>query len=572
MLSGNTFSQSFYDQLAAAKKVSCQETLTFLQKQDTAQLEAPVLADWFKELGLAHYCQGEFAPAVEAYQRAVLAYEQVGNSALQCETINLIGTLIKKQGDYDQARTYFEEGYQLARESGDEIGMGNSLNNLGESFLQQNQPEKALEYFFRSNEHKEAAKDTFGLSFNYDNIAQAYSQLESHDQAIVYFERAAKFKLLSKDSVGYAIVQNNIGEALYQRQQLEEALSYFQKALPIAERANFLDFVQHIYGQMAKVNEDLGDHRAALAHFKQRTAVRDSIFNIAKNKELLEINTRYETEKKERQIAEQKVALQQKNILTAGLVGGLIVLVVVGRLMLQRRRLRYENQLKEEQTRTKEAQIAASIASQEKERSRFAKDLHDGFGQLISILNINLKSLENGANNRQEVFEESAKVLEEMYGELKNICFNLMPQTLIQKGLPAALNEFAARVSVAGKLVVTTDFFGVEERLSDLQEISLYRITQEWVNNIVKYSDAKKVSIQITKDEHELTLMVEDDGSGFDKQKLISGSGNGWKNINSRTNLIHGELELETVIGRRGNSLILNVPVAVHTQSELREA
>lgn len=557
------FSQTFYEQLASAKNISCEETLLFLHKQDTTQLDPFIRADWLKELGLAYYCQADFPQALAAYQQAVDAYARLDAHALQCETINLIGTLIKKQGNHEQARAYFERAYELAKTAGDEKGMGNSLNNLGESFLQQNQPTRALTYFFESNEHKEAANDTFGLSFNYDNIAQAYNKVEKYDRALEYFERAATYKLMSKDSVGYAIVQNNIGEFLYQRGQLEQALAYFDQALAIAKRANFLDFVQHIYGLLAKVNEDLGAYEAALEHFKRRTVVRDSIFNIAKNKDLLEINTRYETEKKERQIAEQQVAIQRKNALAAALVVGVIVLVLVGRLMFQRKKLRYENQLKDERNRTKEAQIAASIASQEKERSRFAKDLHDGFGQMISILNLNLRSLETNGADRQKIFEASEKVLEEMYGELKNICFNLMPQTLIQKGLPAALSEFAARLSVSGKLVVTSDFYGMKERLTDLQEISLYRITQEWVNNIVKYSNAKKVSIQITKDQEEITLMVEDDGHGFDKQKLINGSGNGWKNMNARANLIHGELELDTVPGRKGNALIINAPLEV---------
>ena len=110
--------------------------------------------------------------------------------------------------------------------------------------------------------------------------------------------------------------------------------------------------------------------------------------------------------------------------------------------------------------------------------------------------------------------------------------------------------------------------FGLDGRLEDVQEISLYRISQEWVNNILKYSDARKVTVQITKDEEEITLLIEDDGMGFDKNLLIEGKGNGWKNMKSRTNLMKGELEIESTPGMRGNSLILNVEV----REEVREA
>ena len=138
-----------------------------------------------------------------------------------------------------------------------------------------------------------------------------------------------------------------------------------------------------------------------------------------------------------------------------------------------------------------------------------------------------------------------------------------MPQTLIKHGVTAALDEFAARVNAAGKLQVETDFFGLEERLSDIQEISLYRISQEWVNNVIKYSHASKVTIQITRDVNELTLLIEDDGTGFNLAELVNGKGNGWRNMNSRANLIKGELEVDTTPNIKGNALIVNVPTSV---------
>ena len=101
----------------------------------------------------------------------------------------------------------------------------------------------------------------------------------------------------------------------------------------------------------------------------------------------------------------------------------------------------------------------------------------------------------------------------------------------------------------------------------NLQEISLYRITQEWVNNVIKYSEAKNITIQLTKDEEELNLLIEDDGMGFDKSLLTQGTGNGWKNLNSRANLIKGELELDTVVGRRGTTMIVIAPELVVNQN-----
>ncbi|MEQ6118976.1 7TM-DISM domain-containing protein [Reichenbachiella sp. MALMAid0571] len=222
-----------------------------------------------------------------------------------------------------------------------------------------------------------------------------------------------------------------------------------------------------------------------------------------------------------------------------------------------------ENLYKQVQS-NQEIMMEAIVKGQEDERNRFAKDLHDGFGQMISSLMLNIKGLETtqstNIEKRSGIFRQSTSILNDMYVELKNICFNLMPQTLLAAGVGEALKEFANRINESGEIIVEVSLFDMEERLTEIQEISIYRISQEWINNIIKYSNASKIELQITKDEDEITLLIEDNGTGFDKSALESGKGNGWKNIHSRANLIKGEVELDTTVGIKGNTFILNAP------------
>jgi signal transduction histidine kinase len=90
--------------------------------------------------------------------------------------------------------------------------------------------------------------------------------------------------------------------------------------------------------------------------------------------------------------------------------------------------------------------------------------------------------------------------------------------------------------------------------------IALYRICQEWVNNVIKYSGANHVSIQLVKHPEELVLTIEDNGVGFDSKSLLDSVGNGWKNINSRLHMIKGTIEIDTQKGRQGSTLIISVP------------
>jgi signal transduction histidine kinase len=157
-----------------------------------------------------------------------------------------------------------------------------------------------------------------------------------------------------------------------------------------------------------------------------------------------------------------------------------------------------------------------------------------------------------------DIYNASSDILKNMHTELKNICFDLMPQTLLKHGLEAALMEFAQRINASAEKHVDVHVHGLNSRLSELQEISLYRVTQEWVNNILKYSDARRITVQITRDETELTLIIEDDGMGFDVHVLKQGKGNGWRNIQARANLISGQIDVDTQPAMRGTSFILN--------------
>ncbi len=562
----SSFAQSDAELIASISKIREISCDSAVQVAESLRPEMGTPSDRHrleKEIGLSYYCSGNYEMALMSYQRALEGFKEQGMILESGSTLNLIGTLHKKQGDMEAALDYFNQGLTYSREHADSLGLGNSLNNIGLVYLQTDRTEQALDYFLESTAVKAAVGDTIGLSYNYDNLGQSYSALGDFEEARRYFELAAAYKKMIGEEVGYAIVQNNIGEMLLRSGDAESAESYFMKALEVASAVKFRDFKQYVLSQLSAVKDAQGDPVKAFDYYKRHVALKDSLFNERKSEQVAELETRYQTEKKEREIEAQAAELQQNKILLAS-AGGLILLLI-GLGIQGRSRLKWKNrkQLEEQKALAREAEIHAVINSQEKERNRFARDLHDGFGQLISTLNLNLRNLNNpkDKSERERVFDASSKVLDEMYQELKNICFDLMPQTLVKQGLEAALQEFANRINISDEKRVEVNVFGLDNRLEDIQEISLYRISQEWVNNILKYSDAQKITVQVTRDEEEITLLIEDDGMGFDPVVLKQGTGNGWKNMRSRANLMKAELEIESNPGRRGNSLILNAEV-----------
>lgn len=575
----------------------------------------------FEAINLAgNYYQriGEFQQARNQYDLLSPIAASLNDNKAWATYYNNVGIIYTNLTQYDSALNFYQKALDYEILGKDSTGIAEAYNNIGVIHFYAGNTEKCLEYITKSIEIQEQSKGTYAVLLKgYNNLGAIYQHYQQEfDSAFKYYEKARilsdslnELRDLSitlnnlsglfqgqgdltsalkyaRDSYDLRIKQNNkegmatslVNMALIeqQRSNFNTAEKYLNEALDISKSIGSYVLTLESYRHLSENFEKKGDYRNSLINARKQLAWTDSVFNESKDKSISELETKYETEKKEQQIAlqdaqlaQQEAQLQRKQIqLFAFLIATILIISLA---LLQRSRLRKKQQLKlrEAQLRAREAEINATISSQENERARYARDLHDGFGQMISILNMNLKNLKGSPkpDERQKVFEESSRIIDEMYGELKNICFDLMPQTLIKNGLESALREFTDRINTAGKIFIDLNVFGLESRLSELQEISLYRISQEWINNILKYSDAQKVTLQITRDEDEITLLIEDDGQGFDRNLLVSGKGNGWKNLKTRTNLIKGELELETNPDQKGNTLIVNAPANLPQQS-----
>lgn len=526
--------------------------------------------------GLSYYLKADYTAALPLFLRANDLFDSTRNYKGQARLYNELAVFYRKQDDIEKMVAYLDKGESAAIKINDLSALSTNYHHRGTIYSRKGEFDKALPYFEKVLKIREELRDSIGLGYIYLDLAEYHMNKNNQQQAISFIEKSTAIRQKMGDIQGVAINEVSMGEMYFANRQYEKAIPYFIKTINTAKSIGFSDLIRFAYDKLQKCYMEQQNFQKAYEALSKCQILTDSIFNLEKTRVISEMQIKYETEKKEQQIDLQQLQLAQKDAqleINRLLIGLMLILVlsllVIGTLQRKKLILKREKLLEKEKRKAREMEIKAALASQEQERSRVARDLHDGFGQMISILNLNLKSLEKKQVDRHQVFEQSAKVLEDMYQELKGICFNLMPQTLIKNGITSAINEFAARVSQTGKLQVRTDFFGLDERLTEMQEISLYRITQEWINNMLKYSDADQADIQITKDDQEITLLIEDNGIGFDSAMLTSGKGNGWRNMNSRANLIKGELVIDTLLGTRGSTLIVNAPTNMHIEKML---
>ncbi len=217
----------------------------------------------------------------------------------------------------------------------------------------------------------------------------------------------------------------------------------------------------------------------------------------------------------------------------------------------------------------KEKQLTATEAvlkGEEQERTRLAKDLHDGLGGMLSGIKFSLNNMKGNlimTHDNAQAFERSIDMLDSSIREMRRVAHNMMPEVLIRYGLNDAVKEFCSEIDQSGVVHINYQSVGMEKiNIEQTVSITIYRIVQELVNNAIKHAMAKNVLVQLHFAQAEILLAVtvEDDGKGFDKAALKQSSGIGWSNIQNRVEFLKGKLDVNSAPGK-GTSVLIEVGV-----------
>lgn len=227
-------------------------------------------------------------------------------------------------------------------------------------------------------------------------------------------------------------------------------------------------------------------------------------------------------------------------------------------------RKKQEQELMEAKMNQQNLILKTIVDTQEFERQRFAEDLHDSLGQMLSALKIHIGALESQCHNNDnsELYRKSIQLLDTAIQELRSISHNLMPSSLEQLGLNSALNELCRIMNDSKQIQISYQSYGKEVALDKSYEITLYRVVQELLNNSFKHSQSTKIYLQLFYYEDSILLMYEDDGKGFDLKEVQKKSkGIGLKNIEHRIKLIKGNIHFETE-KNKGFLCTIEIPIA----------
>ena len=489
-------------------------------------------------IALVYTNEKDYSKALDYIRKAIRMFEKIKNKAGIFKCYNIWGNIYSNRGNYIKAIEFYNYALKISEELKDEVNMANILNNIGDSYMNLGDYSKALEYFNKSLVLNNRNREEIIKIFLYINIADTYLRMQRYSEAIEYALKSLKsskeLKVLFIENDGYRI---------------------------LTETYNLK-----------------GNYKKAKEYADLYKTTGDSLYNSNKSKQIIEIQTKYESAEKESRISGLEKEKQIQNLNFEKLKGKkktqviffsiiifclfLIILLILG--FYSRLKLRQRNIIERELAYQRELNYKEVIDAQENERKHIAEDLHDSLGQMLSSIKLHIESSVysqefDSAENKQ-VLKNTMGYIDDACSEVRNISHHLMPEALIRLGLIPAICDMIEIINKTKivKINFINIFFG--KRLNESTEINIYRMIQELLGNVIKHSQATQIEINMSRENNNVSLTISDNGKGFDTTKIEESKGIGLKNIYSRLAILNGKIDIVSEINK-GTKISINFVV-----------
>lgn len=349
-----------------------------------------------------------------------------------------------------------------------------------------------------------------------------------------------------------------------------EAIETATHALNTSKKQGFKEFEVHANKILAQAYNSLGDFKKAYLHYEQYAVGKDSLFEDTKIQLVFDLDKKYETEKKEKElleqranIAEKELRITHKNTQIIGL--GILVLVValLGYLIYKQQKLKNQQLQKESELNAALIKIEAQNNLQE-QRLTISRDLHDNIGSQLTFIISSIENLQYGFKITNEKLTDkltniSAFAKETIY-ELRDTIWAMNKDGISLEDLQIRITNFIEKANIASEETVFE--FKMDSQLAkdlaftSVQGMNIYRIIQEAINNAIKYAEAKNISVQFHKGSNHLEVLIQDDGKGFNLEAIELG--NGLANMRKRAADIGANIVMESLIDK-GTKIVLTI-------------
>lgn len=499
------------------------------------------LAKIYVNLSLSNYYLGKYDDNLKYGLKALHLYDSLGDKRELGTMYGELGYQMKYR-DFSTATELMQRGIAILEKVGTSEPLAKIYDNYGVLKEINNQLDSAKYFYLKALAFKKELKDSIGIPYSLNNICMIYMLEHSYDSALFYLNESTKIRRIKNDVIGLAENYGYFGQIYSSIGNYDEAIKQLQESLELAKRHNYTSLVKNIYNDLSSVYEKINDYQNALSYQKLFKQYGDSLINIETNKAIADLQVKYETSEKEKELIQRSTQLRQQKIIKISiLISSLILLISIviffwNKILL----IRHNEKIKVQN---------ALIEGEQAERNRLALELHDNVANDLNGVILLLRNSIDQNNTKSDTgINRSIEKLNQTHQQVRKLSHTLMPRSLTEKGLKYAINDLATDFG-SGDFKIDLQLIGIDERLKQFVEFNVFCIIQEALNNIVKHSKATNVFIECNRVDDTLFVNIEDNGVGFSTDSTKGKNGIGIQNITNRVKMMEGNLAINSSVG-----------------------
>ena len=512
---------------------------------------------------------GDLKKAAEAYLQGAAIAGSLKDQLLLRVCYNNLSSVFIELKDYNKVLEYASKAYNIALSMHNDYARASSMINLaiGETELNRNYS-RAISLFDSVSAIAKRIEEPVLVLDALNGQGEVYLKMKQLSKAGATFNRLLLDAKTTENKPYEMFAAAGIATIADQKGLYKEAAENIQLAISLADSTGALLEKKNYLGMAAEIAGKSGNPALSAGFYRQYNKLSDSLMNVQRQSDVRLEEARYNATLREQMIVLQQTQISRRNWQIGLLMVSLLAAILIFLLWLNN--LNKKRQLQEQKIEDleKEKLLLATkslLKGQEDERSRLAKDLHDGLGGMLSGIKLTL----GGMKGNMVLTEENARLfsgalfkLDQTIGEMRRVAHSMMPEALLRLGLGQALSDYCNGLteSSAG-LLVNYQQFGLQDRLPNDTEIVVYRIVQELLTNVIKHSKATQVLVQLMQQDNLLMLTVEDNGQGFKPEAVPNNNGSGLSNIHSRVSYLHGTIDIKAEPGK-GSSFHIEIPLS----------
>lgn len=511
-----------------------------------------ILGNIHSMIGGIYLQTGKTVEASQELQVALDLLRQKEDTIGIIEIKNRMSILYSQHAFYEEAQKERTEAIQLIKELGGSNDLCVLYFNAAADDRMMGDQSKRIEHIKLAIEHNNGDRKDFFMPFFMYELVIALAENDSLAQAEQFFQQIID-EVDQYDSGQYqGIYIESLKQLELARGHYAGAIRYGQEHLDLQKEYGEYVEIMNAEKFLADVYHEIREDENANMHLLTYFQIKDSITNVQNVKNLALYQTLYETEKRDLQIENQQanidvLNLQNENKTQLLIFGSLGLLLLFGGIVVYRSFVHARNREKAQQAFSQEL-----IRAQEQERTRIAKDLHDGLGQQITLIKMKAQN-----SDQAELTTLAHTALE----EVRSISRDLYPVTLTKLGLTNSIEQLLLELDEETDLFVSVEIDDVNTSFDEAEALNFYRFIQESTNNVLKHASAKTLIVNINKQKDGIKVLIKDNGIGFEVSNMIKQNSLGLKTMAERISMLKGNLSISSK-REEGTSILVQIPVS----------